>query len=530
MSTVAPKAPSRWMRRLVGAATTFTAAYAFDRLLWDDTLQRTAKSFYTLSRIGLDYKMNFEEGKDIMALHQRSSDRLFDLLMANKGLYIKLGQNIANQSAVLPKAFQDKFSELYDSAGTDSWEHVDKILKEELGADYAKHFKSFDKVPIGSASIAQVHKAVLTTGEDVAVKVQHYYIKNQINMDLWTYRVFTDIFSSAFGVPFGFMSSYISDRLKEEVDFTIELNNAKRAKDLIQHDGYLKDKVHVPETFDSLCSGRVLVAEWCDGEPLFKYEELKKGYNTTAIMHDYLKLFSMMIFQWGFIHSDPHPGNLLVRHKNGKQQLVLLDHGLYVELPETLRYEYCTLWKSLFELNDKELKRICVNWGMGSEQSDMFGSMAQLKPYNKTQDKLAEMTRYEREKFMSENFKNFFQNTEKFPLPLIFLGRTMRMVQTLNQRYKSPINRIKMFTREAVNGYYLNAPVTSLSVWARAERVLRYSIYMLTMTIFDLGFIMTKFSQSILGTKSVEDLMQERFVAEMKEMGMEPPEVDILGG
>lgn len=529
-ASMAPKRGSRLTKFLLGTTVATGVLLTVDTYQWDTTLQRTLRAFYTLSMIGLDYKMNFEEKKDIMALHERNADRLFDLLMTNKGLYIKLGQNIANQSSVLPKVFQEKFNKLYDSAPQDSWEHVEQILTQELGGDYHKFFKSFDKEPIASASIAQVHRAQLTNGDDVAVKVQHHYIKNQIGADLWTYRVFTDVFALAFEVPFGFMSHYISERLSEEVDFKIELNNGKRTKQLIANDSQLQGKIHVPEVYDHLCTDRVLVAEWCDGEPLFKVEELSKTFNTTKMMNDYLKLFSRMIFQWGFVHSDPHPGNLLARFKDGKQQLVLLDHGLYVELSEPLRHQYCTLWKSLFELNDKELKKIAISWGIGEEQSDMFGSFTMLKPYHKSAEMMAQMSRYERERYMSDNFKKFFQNTEKFPLPLIFLGRTMRMVQSVNQRYKAPVNRINMFTSEAVAGFYLRAPLASLTLWNRTENFFRYAIYLCTMTLVDVGFMFTRLSQWLFDTKNVEDIIQERMVAEMKEMGIENPDVDVFSG
>ena len=525
-----PKHETHRLRNfLLGSSITVGVLAGVDYLYWDSVLQRTSKAFYVLSLIGLDYKMNFEESKDIHALHERNAERLFNLLMENKGLYIKLGQNIANQAAILPLPFQQRFNKLYDSAEKDSWLHVEKILKEELGESYLDTFKSFDKSPIASASIAQVHRAELHNGDQVAVKVQHYYINNQIDMDLWTYRVFTRVFSYAFEISFSFMSDYISERLKEEVDFTIELSNSTRTRQLINSDSYLQGRVHVPETYDELCTKRVLVAEWCDGEPLFKIEELAKTFNTTLIIHDYLKLFARMIFQWGFVHSDPHPGNLLARFHNGKQQLVLLDHGLYVEMSQSLRHEYCTLWKSLFELNDKELKRIAIHWGIGEDQSDMFGSFALLKPYHKTKENLAKMTRYERERYMSNNFKQFFQNTEKFPLPLIFLGRTMRMVQTLNQRYKSPVNRVNLFTKEAVNGYYLNAPTTHLTVWLRAERLFRYSIYVLTMTILDVSFQLNRLSQYLFGTKNIEDILQQKLTSELKQMGVENPDLALDG-
>lgn len=509
-------------------------SYLVDKYFWDSAGSRTVKSFYVLLRIGFDYKFKFNEKHDIAALHEVNADRLFNLLNDNKGLYIKLGQNIANQAAIFPKAFQEKFSKLYDSASQDPWEKVDGILKEELGPDYQDQFNYIEKTPIASASIAQVHKGELKTGEKVAIKVQHYYIARQIDADLMTYKLFTKIYEYFFEIPVSFSSNYIAEHMKEEVDFNKELDNGNRVTKLIADDDFLYNKIHVPKNYSNLSTKRVLTAEWCEGVPLIFYDKLKDQFSTKKIMKYYLELFSKMIFQWGFVHSDPHPGNLLVRNNKstGIQELVLLDHGLYVEFSESLRHEYCTLWKSLFELNDKELKRIAINWGIGSEQSDMFASFSLLKPYHKTKENLGKMSNFERQEFMKENFKNFFKNTEKFPLELIFLGRTMRMIQLLNQKYRAPVNRINLFTKEAVRGYYLNEPnIKAPGFWYRLERTLRYSIFILIMSISDLAFYTSKFSQAVFGSKNVEDLLQDQMLKQMKEMGIDnPQDIDIFSG
>jgi len=511
-----------------------TTGYLFDRYLYESTGARTVKSFYVLIRIGLDYKLFFNENNDIAALHERNADRLYNLLNDNKGLYIKLGQNIANQATIFPKAFQDKFSKLYDSAEQDPWDKVEDILKAELGQDYGSHFNYIDKKPIASASIAQVHKAQLKSGEEVALKVQHYYISKQIDADLLTYRLFTRIYEYFFEIPVSFTSNYISEHLKEEVDFTKELDNSNRISALIAQDDYLYNKIHVPKNFENLSTKRILTAEWCGGVPLIYFDKLKGQYNTKKIMKYYLELFSKMIFQWGFVHSDPHPGNLLVRYNKSTkvQELVLLDHGLYVEFPETLRHQYCALWKSLFELNDKELKKVATSWGIGSDQSDMFASFSLLKPYHKTRENISKMSNFERQEFMKENFKNFFKETEKFPLELIFLGRSMRMIQLLNQKYKAPVNRINLFTKEAVKGYYLNEPnVKNPTFWHKLERTLRYSIFVLILTISDITFYTSKAGQYLFGSKNVEDLLQEQMFKQMKEMGIEnPQDIDLFSG
>lgn len=523
---------SRLLKFGVYSSATVGGLLTYDHFFNESTGYRTLKAFYVFGRIGLDYQFKFNSSNDIQKLHEVNADRLFNLLAENKGLYIKFGQNIANQSAIFPKAFQDKFAKLYDSAPTDPWEKINQILIEELGKDYEKHFKKIEKEPIASASIAQVHKATLKNDQEVALKIQHFYIKKQINTDLFTYKLFSKIYEYFFEFPISFTVDYIGEHLKEEVDFVHELNNGVKVSNFIKNDSYLKDKIHIPQTYPELTTKRILTAEWCEGESLVRFDDLKKKYSTKTIMNQYLTLFSKMIFEWGFVHSDPHPGNVLVRFKNGtkKQELVLLDHGLYVELNHDLRLTYCSLWKSMFELNDKELKRIAIKWGIGSEQSDMFASFSLLKPYNKIQQDLQTMTKFERESFMKDQFKNFFKETEKFPLELIFLGRTMRMVQLLNQKYKAPINRINLFSKEAIKGFYLDNQIPR-TILERFSNTLRYSIFILTLSISDLIFNLSKLSQFFFGTKNVEDVLQQQMMEQMKKFGVEnPDEIDVFSG
>jgi aarF domain-containing kinase len=522
----------RFLRVATYSSVTVGGLLAYDNLYNDDTGRRTIRAAYTLTRIGLDYGFKFNENTDIQQLHETNADRLFTLLSENKGLYIKLGQNIANQASIFPKAFQEKFAKLYDSAPTDSWDSVNAILVAELGADYMKNFRSIKKEPVASASVAQVHRATLLNGEEVALKVQHHYIAKQMGADLLTYKLFNKAYEYFFEIPISFTSDYIAVHLKEEVDFKRELENAKKVEEFIQKDSYLANKIHIPKTYPDLSTSRVLTAEWCEGEPLIRYNDLKSKYNTKTIMKQYLTLFSKMIFEWGFVHSDPHPGNLLVRfNKNtGSQELVLLDHGLYVALKDDLRLKYCLLWKSLFELNDKELKKIAIEWGISQEQSGMFASMSLLKPYSKIGADLGAMSKFEREEFMKDQFKNFFKETEKFPLELIFLGRTMRMIQLLNQKYRAPINRINLFSKEAIKGYYLDNVVIR-SPWEKFSNGIRYSIFLLTLTVSDIIFNLTKISQYLFGTKNIEDVLQQQIFEQMKKFGVDNPEdIDIFEG
>jgi aarF domain-containing kinase len=126
---------------------------------------------------------------------------LFDLLRANGGLYLKIGQAIAMQSAILPPEFQKMFSKMFDDAPQDSWEEVEEVIKQDFGKSVEEVFGiSFSKeegkgvmerMARASASVAQVHWARLADGREVAIKVQKREIAKQVGWDLWAFKYVT---------------------------------------------------------------------------------------------------------------------------------------------------------------------------------------------------------------------------------------------------------------------------------------------------------------------------------------------------
>ena len=152
--------------------------------------------------MALDYKINFRPqpltGGSVQDVHVRNAERLFDLLRANGGLYLKMGQAIAMQSAVLPLEFQKMFSRMFDDAPQDEWRDVEGVIKEDFGKGVEEVFDvSFtgqegkgimERSARASASVAQVHWARLPDGREVAVKIQKREIAKQISWDLWAFK------------------------------------------------------------------------------------------------------------------------------------------------------------------------------------------------------------------------------------------------------------------------------------------------------------------------------------------------------
>lgn len=433
-----------------GVVATTAGAYYIDTNYLSSTAVRSIKAFYVLMWIAYEYSRNSDKYERLEDLHEATAEALLQLLMENKGLYIKLGQAIANQGSIFPIAYQKRFSKLYDEAPITPWNKVDKVLREELGENYSE-IVQVDKNPIASASIAQVHRGRLSTGEDVAVKVQHYYMKNQIVADLLMYRLISRIYEYVFELPMTMFTRYVLDQMHHETSFIQERKNGDKLAQMIAQDKSAKAlNVHVPRTYPDVLTDRVLITEWIDGVSMVSRKRMEAaGYNVATAMTQYLSLFGRQFFKYGFVHSDPHPGNLMVRFdSNKKQQLVILDHGLYITLPDKFRCQFRDLWQYIFSLNTKGIQQISEDWGIGSSQ--MFTTMVTLRPppegspghipphMSNTSD-------------MKSLFKDFLSDEKRFPMELLFLMRTQRMIQNLNLQMGSPVNRINLFTKELVD-------------------------------------------------------------------------------
>jgi aarF domain-containing kinase len=196
--------PPRWPRsRKAGKFLAYTAlgtsaVYLVDKNFYASSLTRTMRTWYTGAIIALDYKLYFNAANAdaIPQLHERVAERLFNCLYDNGGLYIKLGQAIAANTALLPPAFQSRFATLFDDAPQIPFADVERVICREFGVKSIDDvFSEFESEAVASASIAQVHRARLKdgNGEDgrgtlVAVKVQKPDVTQQVEWDLTAYK------------------------------------------------------------------------------------------------------------------------------------------------------------------------------------------------------------------------------------------------------------------------------------------------------------------------------------------------------
>ncbi|KAM3964897.1 aarF domain containing kinase 1 [Aphomia sociella] len=314
--------------------------------------------------------------------HQIGAEKLLELCKANKGVYIKVGQHIGALDYLLPNEYVTTMRILHKNAPQNTVAELYKVIEEDLKQKPNDLFEEFDPEPLGTASLAQVHRAKLKDGNIVAVKVQHHFVRKNINLDLkWMEFIITTM-SKVFPE---FQMQWLVDETKKniakELDFLQEGKNAEKVASMFKHYKWLK----VPKIFWDYSTERVLVMEYVVGGLVndAKYiDEHKISRNDLcAKLGD---LYSHMIFVSGFVHSDPHPGNILVKQDPGEKEVTvfLLDHGLYAQLTDKFRYHYSKLWLSILSRDREEMRIHSEELGIRKELYGLFACMVTGRPWD----------------------------------------------------------------------------------------------------------------------------------------------------
>ncbi|KAG6837591.1 hypothetical protein H0H93_007005 [Arthromyces matolae] len=266
-----------YARRTTYTVAALGAVWTVDNLFNASALSRNIRTLWTCAAITLDYKINFTPEKSdlIPQLHERVATRMYNLFTSNGGLYIKIGQAIGANAMFLPKPMQAKFAKLFDNAPQIPYATIDKVFQSELGRPPdgpGGVFEIFEEQAVASASIAQVHRAKLwpqpgdTEEKWVAVKIQKPDVATQMEWDLAAFRAVMWMFEKwAFDLPVYFAVDFISDHLRQELDFVNEANNARKTAEFVAGEPRLANKVYIPKVYPEYSTKKVMTAEWIEG-------------------------------------------------------------------------------------------------------------------------------------------------------------------------------------------------------------------------------------------------------------------------
>ncbi|GAA5929201.1 hypothetical protein JCM1841_006232 [Sporobolomyces salmonicolor] len=360
-----PTRRSRILLSLILALATLLALYEFSTPFRHGVIaaQRCATIAWAVSMAVVDYKLLFrktwpatEEGRkqrhqDYESTHWRAASRLMEALRSLGGIYIKLGQHLSTVQLV-PLPWSLAMKPLQDQCFPTPVEDLQELFLSDVGAPMSRFFSSFDEEPIGVASLAQVHRAVdRETGKMVAVKCMHPDLEEFCQIDMRTTTFLLKAVKSIFpSFEFTWLGEEMEQNLPLEMDFRHEAANAARCvKDFSD---LKKTPLVVPDVL--WAKKRVMVMEFIQGGRVDDLDYLARHkIDRNLVSRQIAEICSRMIYITGFFHADLHGGNLLIRPAQpGSRspynfEIVLLDHGLYFDLPSDLRVNYAKFWLSL---------------------------------------------------------------------------------------------------------------------------------------------------------------------------------------
>lgn len=288
-----------------------------------------------VARLDLGFAKRFFRDPDGELLARHRPEARIRLALTELGpTFIKFGQILSTRADLVGVELASELSHLQEDVRADTPDVVRATIEAELGQPIEELFESFDDHALASASIGQVHRARLRTGEEVVVKVQHAGIEDKVRVDL---DIMVGLAQLAEMIPE--FAPYrpratvaeFQRTLRRELDFGREERNMQQ----FAHDFAADRTVHIPRAYAELSTGRVLTMEFLDGVKLSEREELaRRGFDLEEVARRGAEMYLKMIFGLGFYHADPHPGNIVLLPDN---VIGLMDFGMVGRIDEPLR-------------------------------------------------------------------------------------------------------------------------------------------------------------------------------------------------
>ena len=283
--------------------------------------------------------------------------------------FMKLAQLLSSRPDLITQEYADEFKKLQDKAPPFPAEEAKQTVESELGVSIKDVFPEFEDTPAAAASIAQVHNATLKSGEKVIVKVQRPDIRERIEADTVILAVIARLMlkyipESKFFNPAGIVDEF-SKTVKKELDFVIESRNAQRFKRNFAENPH----ICIPKVYTDLLSGRVLVMERLEGVRIDDIKGIQSlGLEKSELAKRGVDAYFKMIFEDGFFHADPHPGNVFVMSDG---RIALMDFGIVGRLTPEIMENIAGAFLAFFNRDFDGLVNQYIELGLVAEDIDI---------------------------------------------------------------------------------------------------------------------------------------------------------------
>ncbi|MFA5563245.1 MAG: AarF/ABC1/UbiB kinase family protein [Candidatus Caldatribacteriota bacterium] len=282
--------------------------------------------------------------------------------------FVKLGQILSTRPDIIPLKYIKELEKLQDKVPPFAYAQVEQIVHKELGANVSELFQSFEEKPFASASLGQVHKAILKEDKvKVVVKVQRPDMEKIIETDLdilfhLTRLAERHIPESRLYDPVGVAEEF-AKTIRMELDYGTEGRNAERFRKNFEEE----KTIYIPKVYWELSSKRILTMEYIDGIKINHLKELEEaGYDRKKLAENGAKSFMKQMLIDGFFHADPHPGNILVMEN---EIIGFMDFGMTGKIDEETKEKYVNLLIAVLERNSNKILTEILNLGFTSQET-----------------------------------------------------------------------------------------------------------------------------------------------------------------
>ncbi len=384
--------------------------------------------------------------KDRLTLHQRLQKGKFKEKEGRKdqpyllrkvfeelgGAFVKMAQFLSVRPDLIPMEYVKEFEKLQDEVPPVSPEEVEKEIENEFKKPINEIFKEFDEMPIAAASIAQVHKAKLLTGERVAVKVQRPNIKNVMEKDmdlmLFLAKYMEKHNHEIKGIDPREIVYEFRKWTEQEFDFEQEASNME-----VFRTNFMKDKhIVIPKLYDKYSTKKILTMEFLDGIELNDLDKLKaEKYDVNKMIKYGVDSILKQVFIDGFFHADPHPGNILILDDN---KIAFVDFGIVGVFDEKMKEDATNLFCGIIKNDIDMIMDTLIEMGMDGKNINI------LKIELENKIKLLQGSEL-KDIIVSQILEDVLDILQKhgfkIPLDFVLFGKTIMTLEGLGLKYNS---------------------------------------------------------------------------------------------
>ncbi len=347
---------------------------------WQQQTARLVSIGWVLTKIATGYRLHLTGAAFVSRrraaamlerLHAKNAQRFTEVCISHGGGFLKVGQLLSSRPDLMPRVWIEALSILQDNVPAEDEQRMIAILEEEIGVPLGEAFREFERTPIASASIGQVHRAVLNDQTVVAVKVQRPSIDAVIQLDMQILASFLEAMKTSLPpADYETIVKEVRTTISAEVDYDAERAHTSAVGDYLA----TLQGVRAPKPVGSHQSRRVLVTEFIVGEKitsvLDRLAEARDAGDETAqveisrLVNKLIEAYARQMLELGRFQADPHPGNLLVEPDN---TLVILDFGCTKIIEADVRRAYAQLLQAFFVPDTQRVSEILQQLGFRTQ-------------------------------------------------------------------------------------------------------------------------------------------------------------------